>query len=252
MRDGNPFHSITLDPRCQTSTVVDLASSIYGEKAFDRMPILADALMDAGCDSEEIIAHCRQSGEHVRGCWALDFALGQRMRGKPTLPARKPWLHFTASTFPRFPSGKKPVKGRNEQENRIKLPPAGNTIAEADKDARRSSMPTRQIGRMLQCLRSLDARAGIDLTDGQLLESFLDRGEHTALEAPGQPALAHGLGRMPAHLGQSSRCRGCVPGDVSCPGADVLLPSGPARWSGTGSTAVALPRWHSRPGPWRC
>jgi len=75
---GNLFHPVAIDPRWLTSTVVDLARAIYDEKAFDRMPILADALMDAGCDSEEIIAHCRRSGEHVRGCWVVDLLTGRK------------------------------------------------------------------------------------------------------------------------------------------------------------------------------
>jgi hypothetical protein len=41
------------------------------------MPILADALQDAGCDSEEILQHCRQLGEHVRGCWVVDLLTGR-------------------------------------------------------------------------------------------------------------------------------------------------------------------------------
>ena len=74
---GNPFRPITLDPRWLTSTVVDLAQAIYNERAFDRMPILSDALMDAGCDSEDIILHCRGDGPHVRGCWVVDLLLGK-------------------------------------------------------------------------------------------------------------------------------------------------------------------------------
>jgi hypothetical protein len=74
---GNPFRSNAIDPRWLTSTVVDLAQAIYDERAFDRMPILADALMDAGCDNEEIIAHCRKPGPHVRGCWVVDLILGK-------------------------------------------------------------------------------------------------------------------------------------------------------------------------------
>ncbi len=38
-----------------------------------RLAILADALLDAGCDDEELIAHCRSAGPHVRGCWAIDL-----------------------------------------------------------------------------------------------------------------------------------------------------------------------------------
>jgi hypothetical protein len=73
----NPFRPGDLDPRWQTSTVVDLARAIYDQDAFDRMPVLADALMDAGCDIDEIIVHCRQSGDHVRGCWVVDLLLAR-------------------------------------------------------------------------------------------------------------------------------------------------------------------------------
>ena len=74
---GNPFRSVTIDPRRLTSTVVDLATAIYDERAFDRVRILADALLDAGCDNEEIIAHCRSKETHVRGCWVVDLILGK-------------------------------------------------------------------------------------------------------------------------------------------------------------------------------
>jgi hypothetical protein len=73
----NSFRPVTIDPRWLTSTVVDLATAIYQECAFGRIPILADALMDAGCDNEEIIAHCRNEGPHVRGCWVVDLLLGK-------------------------------------------------------------------------------------------------------------------------------------------------------------------------------
>ena len=73
-----PYHSAALDPRWLTSNVVDLAGVIYQENAFGRMPILADALMDVGCDSEEMLAHCRGPGPHVRGCWVVDLLLGAR------------------------------------------------------------------------------------------------------------------------------------------------------------------------------
>ena len=61
-----------------TTNVVGLARSIYEEKAFERMPILADALMDAGCENEEIIGHCRNGHEHFCGCWLLDLILGKK------------------------------------------------------------------------------------------------------------------------------------------------------------------------------
>jgi hypothetical protein len=55
-----------------------LANGIYAERAFDRMPILADALQDAGCDSEALLSHLRDAdATHVRGCWALDLVLGK-------------------------------------------------------------------------------------------------------------------------------------------------------------------------------
>jgi hypothetical protein len=58
-------------------TVVKIARSIYDDRAFDRMPILADALEDAGCDNADLLSHCRSGGEHVRGCWAVDLLLGK-------------------------------------------------------------------------------------------------------------------------------------------------------------------------------
>jgi hypothetical protein len=59
------------------TTVPRIASGIYAERAFDRLPILADALLDAGCDNEDLIQHCRRPGPHVRGCWAVDLILGK-------------------------------------------------------------------------------------------------------------------------------------------------------------------------------
>ncbi|HJZ53593.1 MAG TPA: hypothetical protein VKE74_01460 [Gemmataceae bacterium] len=75
---GNPFRPVTLGPTWLTSTVVTLAEGIYTERAFDRLPILADALQDAGCEDPEILAHCRGPGPHVRGCWVVDLVLRKR------------------------------------------------------------------------------------------------------------------------------------------------------------------------------
>jgi hypothetical protein len=66
---------VTFDPRWRTSAAVGLADAIYAGRAFDRLPILADALEDAGCDDRRILDHCRRDGWHVRGCWALDLGL---------------------------------------------------------------------------------------------------------------------------------------------------------------------------------
>jgi hypothetical protein len=74
---GNPFRPVTLDPRWLSSTVIDVARTIYDERVFERMPILADALMDAGCDSEQILNHCHGPGPHVRGCWVVDLILSK-------------------------------------------------------------------------------------------------------------------------------------------------------------------------------
>jgi hypothetical protein len=73
-----PFSDATFDPAWRTSDVLLLAQGIYDAKTFDRMPILADALQDAGCDSEYILGHCRDTAlAHVRGCWVVDLVLGK-------------------------------------------------------------------------------------------------------------------------------------------------------------------------------
>lgn len=74
---GNPFHPVEFNPEWRTSTVVALAGHIYREKAFEEMPILGDALQDAGCGEPEMIEHCLRQTEHVRGCWVLDLVLGK-------------------------------------------------------------------------------------------------------------------------------------------------------------------------------
>jgi hypothetical protein len=74
---GNPFRPVTIAPAWRTSNVAGLAEAIYADLAFDRLPILADALEDAGCANGDILNHCRQPGEHVRGCWVVDLVLGK-------------------------------------------------------------------------------------------------------------------------------------------------------------------------------
>jgi hypothetical protein len=58
--------------------VLTLAQSIRDEQAFDRMPILADALEDAGCDNADILTHFRGDGPHVRVCWVVDLLQGKQ------------------------------------------------------------------------------------------------------------------------------------------------------------------------------
>jgi len=72
---GNPFRPVTFDTKWRTSTVLALARGIYQERAFDRLPILADALQDAGCESPDILDHCRGPGPHARGCFVVDLLL---------------------------------------------------------------------------------------------------------------------------------------------------------------------------------
>ena len=78
---GNPFRPApSLAPSVlawNSGTVPKLAAAIYEERAFDRLPVLADALEDAGCADADILGHCRGGGEHVRGCWVIDLVLGK-------------------------------------------------------------------------------------------------------------------------------------------------------------------------------
>ena len=77
LRDIVPFRPITLDPSWLTSTVLALAQQMYDSRDFSAMPILADALQDAGCDNPQILEHCRGPGPHVRGCFIVDACLGK-------------------------------------------------------------------------------------------------------------------------------------------------------------------------------
>jgi hypothetical protein len=75
---GNPFRPITFDPAWRTDTVLSLAGQMYESRDFGAMPILADALQDAGCDNEDVLNHCRDANAtHVRGCWVVDLVLGK-------------------------------------------------------------------------------------------------------------------------------------------------------------------------------
>jgi hypothetical protein len=72
---GNPFRPVSADPSWLTSTVVTLARGLHNDRAFDRLPILADALQDAGCANGNMLAHCHGDRPHVRGCWVVDLVL---------------------------------------------------------------------------------------------------------------------------------------------------------------------------------
>jgi hypothetical protein len=75
-----PFRRVTTNPTWlawKDGTVVKLAQTIYDDRAFDRLPILADALEGAGCTDQDILHHCRDTGPHVKGCWAVDLLLAK-------------------------------------------------------------------------------------------------------------------------------------------------------------------------------
>jgi hypothetical protein len=77
---GNPFRPAAIDPgwlRWNDGTVPRLARVIYEERDFETLPVLADALEDAGCTEVALLQHCRSGAAHVRGCWAVDAILGK-------------------------------------------------------------------------------------------------------------------------------------------------------------------------------
>ena len=77
---SNPFIELAWDPRWLTSTVRGLAAHIYEGRDFAAMPILGDALQDAGCNDEQVLTHCRATKPHARGCWVVDAILGRHDR----------------------------------------------------------------------------------------------------------------------------------------------------------------------------
>jgi hypothetical protein len=77
---GKRSRSLTIAPSWLTwndCCILNMARTAYDERAFSSLPILADALEDAGCDNADILNHCRNGAEHVRGCWVVDLLLGK-------------------------------------------------------------------------------------------------------------------------------------------------------------------------------
>ncbi|WP_227254954.1 hypothetical protein [Frigoriglobus tundricola] len=75
---GNPFRSTSFTAAWRTETVQLVAKQMYETHEFSGMPVLADALQEAGCDSADILDHCRDMSQaHVRGCWVVDLVLGK-------------------------------------------------------------------------------------------------------------------------------------------------------------------------------
>jgi hypothetical protein len=85
----NPFRPISIDPawlRWHDGLLVSMAQKMYDSRDFGDRPVLADAIEEAGCSDQDILSHCRQPSEHVRGCWLVDrwdyrTALGITSRG---------------------------------------------------------------------------------------------------------------------------------------------------------------------------
>jgi len=74
---GNPFRAMRFNPSWLTPAMLGLASSIYEERAFDRLPDLGVELEGRGCTDADMLGHCRGSGPHARGCWLIDLLLGK-------------------------------------------------------------------------------------------------------------------------------------------------------------------------------
>jgi hypothetical protein len=73
-----PFPAVPFPSEWQTDTAMSLARTMYDAREFSAMPILADALQDAGCDNDDTLSHCRDANQtHVRGCWVVDLVLGK-------------------------------------------------------------------------------------------------------------------------------------------------------------------------------
>lgn len=75
---GDPFTPVAFSPKWRTEQVAQLAEAIAIDGLFEDLPILADALEDAGCDEHSVLWHLRSAGPHFLGCWALDLVRGKR------------------------------------------------------------------------------------------------------------------------------------------------------------------------------
>lgn len=73
---GSPLRVPVFHEDWRTETAVGIARGIYESRTFGNLPVLADALQDAGCEDATILDHCRESSSHVRGCWVIDLVLG--------------------------------------------------------------------------------------------------------------------------------------------------------------------------------
>jgi len=113
---GNPFKPFRLLPEWRTESVVALATAIDEARSYDKMPALADALLDADCDEEAVLRHCRgteahtpDGPAHTRGCWVIDLILSR----EPAFVAAPPMVPPPPAPSPsaRPPAGRAPSSG---------------------------------------------------------------------------------------------------------------------------------------------
>jgi hypothetical protein len=105
---GNPYRKQNIPAECRTETVLALARGISMERAFDRLPILADALEEAGCQDMSLLTHARSSMNHFAGCWVVDRI-----------------LHPEEQVFQQSIKPTRRALGRSEQMGRYQAPPEG-------------------------------------------------------------------------------------------------------------------------------
>jgi hypothetical protein len=75
---GGPSPPVTFSREWRTETAMLIAQQMYDSRDFSAMPILADALQDAGCENDDVLNHCRDANQvHIRGCWVVDLVLGK-------------------------------------------------------------------------------------------------------------------------------------------------------------------------------
>ena len=77
---GNPFRPVHCSAHWQTTAVTALANETYDDRRFSNLPEIATALIEAGCDNADILAHCRSEKPHARGCWVVDMILQRPWR----------------------------------------------------------------------------------------------------------------------------------------------------------------------------
>src|SRR5262249_32667517 len=77
LEDLTPRTVAPINPAWLTPNVKAIAQAVYDERRFQDLPILGDALEEAGCTNADLLGHCRSGGEHVKGCWAVDLVLGK-------------------------------------------------------------------------------------------------------------------------------------------------------------------------------